>query len=225
MGDETSTTTTETPAAPVTTASPAPVTPPAQVAPPVAAKTFTQEEVNQIVSKRVEEVRQRTTPKPTAPAAAPPAGNDPPPSGHPDIQAMIVREGDFREEMVRSGASPEQIGLIRSLLNVENPSDVRAWCQQKASIMGLGKPPAPPVVTQPATAIPAEAPKPPAAAPSAPSGHALPTRDGVPDIFSLDERTIRAMPPSQIRQTLEQLQNLGNQAAGMPQRPKPPSQR
>lgn len=62
-------------------------------------------------------------------------------------------------------------------------------------------------------------------APSAPSGHGLPTQAGIVDLFSLTDQQRKELGPTRIRATLEQLVQIGNDQAGIPQRPKPPSQR
>jgi hypothetical protein len=62
-------------------------------------------------------------------------------------------------------------------------------------------------------------------APSAPSGHGLPTQNGIVDLFSLTEQQRKDLGPAGVRKVLEQLVQIGNDQAGIPQRPKPPSQR
>ena len=86
-------------------------------------------------------------------------------------------------------------------------------------------------LAQPAPAAPA--PTPPATAPSAPSpfsygapsGHSLPTQQGIVDLFSLTPAQIKELGPKGVRATLEQLNEIGRDMAGIPHRPKPPAQR
>ena len=71
-----------------------------------------------------------------------------------------------------------------------------------------------------------EAPRPPPAmAPSAPTGHSLPTQNGVVDLFSLSRDQLKSLTPAGVRKNLELLEDIANQAAGMPRKPKPPSSR
>jgi len=63
----------------------------------------------------------------------------------------------------------------------------------------------------------------PAAAPAAPSAHALPTANGVVDLFNLTDPQIQSLGPQGVRENLEKLWALGHQASGAPPRPVPPA--
>lgn len=225
MPDPSNTDTTATSAATVTT-DPSPVTPPAQVQ-ASAPKTFTQEEVDQIVKSRLE----RGQRKPDAPPlkaeakAIEPASTAAPSID--DIDRRIERHGQFVRVTTTAGLDDAQSRILGDLMRAANPPDVAAWCGDTIAALKLGKSSAPPAVqTQaPATAnAPTEAPKP-AAAPAAPSAHTLPTANGVPDLFSMTPAQHAALGPQGVRSALEQLWKIGNQMSGAPERPKAPTQR
>ena len=223
MPDPINTDTTATSATTVTT-DPPPATPPAQVQAP-APKTFTQEEVDQIVKSRLE----RGQRKPEAPPAKVEAKATEPANtaatSIDDIDRRIERHGQFVRATTTAGLDDDQSRILGDLMRAANPSDVAAWCGQTIAALKLGKPSAPPAVQTPATATAtAEAPKP-AAAPSAPSVHALPTANGVPDIFNMTVQQHQAIGPKGVREALEELWKIGNQMSGAPERPKVPTSR
>lgn len=207
----------------------APATPPATVVAP--AKTFTQEELNSIVQKRLDEDR-RARPaaaKPT-PAPAAPVKAEPPPAGGltlEDVTRAVATARVLERAATSAGLNERQAQRMEDAMRAANPSDVPAWTKEYLDDMGLGKPPAPPAAataTPPATAATtttvATAP---AAAPAAPTAHALPTTQGVTDIFQ--PGVAAALGPDGVRAALEKLWAIGNQMQGAPQRPKPPAQR
>lgn len=225
MPDPVSPTDTTAPAA--TVIDPQPATPPAP-----SVKTFTQEEVDQIVKSRLERSQRKPDPTP-APRAEPqklpgaePAAASP---SLADIDRRIAQAEDFATLATSAGLDLDQKRIARSMLAAANPADVSTWWKETIEPLKLGKQPAPPAVQPAASAAPAatpatEMPKP-AAAPSAPSAHTLPTANGVVDLFNLSQPQLQALGPSGVRENLEKLWAIGNQMSGAPARPKPPSQR
>lgn len=221
--DPENTTTEATATVAVTTEQPA--SPPAQEKP---AGIFTQEDVNRIVAKRLEEDRARRPAAAPAPKPAP-APSTAKASSEPDLQSQLdemrrnqtelVQRLDYQSRTSKLGLDEARAAALFKVYqaNPDGFDDVVAALGIKAH-----QPAAPAAPT--ATQAP-EAPKPPAMAPSAPSGHGLPTQNGVIDLFSLNQSQIKALTPNGVKETLEKLVSIGNQMAGIPQRPKPPSQR
>jgi hypothetical protein len=236
MSDENPNTTT-TPA-PVAATTDQPATPPAAGAQPVAFTPEQQEALNRIVQQRLTEDRAR---RPVAPPATPPAATGraapatpaaaatPEPSmSATEVQQLIARDRAFTRVTATAGLTDRQIERMESALRAENPTDVSQWSRDYLADMKLGQPATATTAPPPATATPiapvATTPAP-AAAPSAPSAHALPTANGVVDLFNLTHPQLGALGPQGVRENLEKLWGIGNQASGAPTRPKPPSQR
>lgn len=164
--------------------------------------------------------------KPTTELTTPQSNAGPAPSMTlADVQAMIERDRVVTTRAVKHGLSDAQTQRMRSALESVRPGDSYASeADAYLSDMGLAKAPTPAAPAAPTATTAPEVPKPPAA-PSAPSGHGLPTQAGVVDLFSLNDQQRKDLGPKGIRQVLEQLSQIGNDQAGIPQRPKPPSQR
>lgn len=230
MADENPTTATVT--APAATTD-QPVTQPVPIVTPPPKVTFTaeqQEALDRIIKDRL--AQQERTLRPT-PAAKP--ATEPKPAATPsaaltdqDVRQMMARQRAFDRSTATAGLSDRQMTRMEQAMSSANPDDVSTWCAEYLEDMGLKKQPAmnPPVPAPPTTATTApSAPTLPATAPSAPQGHGLPTQDGIVDIFSMTEDQRQQLTPVGVRKALEALVSVGNQRAGMPQRPKPPSQR
>lgn len=144
-----------------------------------------------------------------------------------DAEAMIERATIIGELVAKNDLSPAQAGHMKAALGGVSVAEFRTKAQSYLTDMGLVK-----ATTSPATATPnatpaqapASAPAP-AAAPSAPTGFGLPMQNGIVDIFQATDAQRAALGPAGIRKALEELTRIGNQVAGMPTRPKPPSQR
>lgn len=207
--------------APVAATTDQPASPPATEKP---AGFFNQEDVNRIVAKRLEEDRARR------PAAAPAPKPAPAKSAEQQDLASIVAEMQRTQTELKQQLDYERRTKVLGLDETRAAALFKVYQANPEGFEGvvaaLGikatQPAAPAAPT--ATQAP-EAPKPPAMAPSAPSGHGLPTQAGVVDLFSLTEQQKRDLGPAGIRKVLEQLVQIGNDQAGIPQRPKPPSQR
>ena len=146
-----------------------------------------------------------------------------------EVQQMIARDRAFTRVTATAGLSDRQVERMESALRAENPADVSQWSRDYLADMKLGQPAtATTATTPPATATPiatvATTPAP-AAAPAAPSAHALPTANGVIDLFNLNQSQLGSLGPQGVRENLEKLWIIGNQSSGAPVRPKPPSQR
>jgi hypothetical protein len=201
-----------------------PASPPATEKP---AGYFDQADVNRIVTKRLEEDRARRpaaapAPKPAAPITAKPAESDL--QSQLDemrrSQTELMQRLDYSSRTAKLGLDDAKAAALFAVYQA-NPDGFDATvaalgikATQPAAI------PAAPIATQPT-----DAPKSPAMAPTAPSGHSLPTQAGVVDLFALTAQQRKDLGHSGIRKVLEQLTDIGNSQAGIPQRPRPPSQR
>lgn len=221
-------TTTDT-TAPVATTTDQPASPPAEQRTAPAAPTFTQEDVNRIVTKRLEEDRARRSA--AAPVQAPrpaPQPNSKPPA-EPDLRAELdemrrqqtelMQRLDYTSRTARLGLDDARASALFKVYQA-NPDGF----DDVVSALGIKAPtpaaPAAPTATQP------DAPRPaPAAAPSAPTAANLPTQNGVVDIFAIPGPQLRALGPEFVRTELEKLWRIGEQQQGKPQRPRIPSQR
>jgi hypothetical protein len=217
---------------------PPPAPPPASPPPPVNAKTFTEDEVTRIVQERLERDRRA---RPAAPAAAPPPA--PVDDGTDEklslkhIKAQLdeekrQREADkrrsaFDKQALRLDMTESQMDDFYALSELQKPADVKEWLLAKGfkPVSTTTTSPATPAPTAAAAPASTDAPKPPAAAPSAPSAHALPTSNGVVDLFAMTPAQHQQLGPKGVRAALETLWEIGNTMNGMPQRPKVPNQR
>ena len=229
MADETSTTDTTATAATVTTDS-APATPPAASAASTP-KMFTQEDLNRTAAQAREEGR-RSASKQTPPKAAEtPKSTTPVVSSETPlladveriVEARVAAESSLVTFFVTNGIDASKQSVIRRQYAAAKPSDVSAWLDSDVAPL-LGKPPAPPVI-QPATTTPATPETPrasPAAAPSAPLANALPTANGLPDLFAMTTAQHQALGPAKVREALEAAWKIGNQMSGAPERRRGP---
>jgi len=142
-----------------------------------------------------------------------------------DVESMLERERVITRAATQHTLNDAQLKRMKNALASDKPDDASAWTASYLADMGLAKAPTPAApAANAATTAPIAQPAP-AAAPSAPSAHALPTANGVVDLFNLTPAQHQALGPSGIRANLEQLWAIGNQMSGAPARPKPPSQR
>jgi hypothetical protein len=184
-----------------------------------------QEAVNRIVAKRLEEDRARRAAAAATPAPKPaPAGK---PAEQPDLAAEIAemrrsqtelkQQLDYERRTKSLGLDEAKAAALFSVYQA-NPDGF----DNVVSALGIK-------ANQPAaTAAPTattEQPRPPAAAPSAPSGANLPMQGGVIDIFAMTPAQLRQQGPEFVRTQLESLWKIGNQLSGAPRRPVAPSQR
>ncbi len=208
----------------VTVAPVQPITPPVD-------KQFTQEDMNRLAAKAREEGRRSAAKEREQQQVKPPETkvDDGEKLTLKELKAQLdetKRRADFEKKIRKYTLADEDADDFYDLYKMQNPSEPD-WFDKKAKLFvkqPTVQPASPPPATATATAA-ADAPKPPPLAPSAPSGHGLPTQDGIVDIFSMSEDQRRAMTPMGIRKSLEAMVAIGNSQAGIPQRPKPPSQR
>jgi len=143
-----------------------------------------------------------------------------------DVEAMLERERVVASRAAKFNLSDVQTGRLKKALAGVGAESFASEADAFLADMGLAKAPTPAApVAAPTATTPTEAPKPPAMAPAAPSGHSLPTQNGIVDLFSLTPQQLKDIGPTGVRQALEQFNTIGSQMAGIPQRPKPPSQR
>ena len=122
-------------------------------------------------------------------------------------RAAVQRQPRGQERQQQQHMSPEMIAQISA-------STVKA-------MLAAQTPPAPAQTLAPAPAPAAELPRP-ATAPSAPSGHGLPMQNGIIDLFSMTPEQLDKLGPMAVRQSLESLEKIAHDRAGMPARPRPP---
>ncbi len=200
-----------------------PASPPATEKP---SGSFTQEDVNRIVAKRLEEDRARRpaaapAPKPAAPSTAKA-------SAEPDVRAELEemrRETTELKQRLDYSSRATRLGLDEARAAALFPVYQANPDGFDNVVTALGIKAHQPAVNPAPTATQAEAPKPPAAAPSAPTATSLPTQNGIVDLFALSPVQLRQLGPDGVRENLERLWKIGNQLSGAPTRPKVPSQR
>jgi len=142
-----------------------------------------------------------------------------------DVESMLERERVITARSVEHRLTDAQVKRMKSALAGTSVDAFAAEADSYLSEMGLVKAPtAAPAASSTVTSSVAPA-HPPAAAPAAPSAHALPTANGVVDLFNLTDPQLGALGPQGVRENLEKLWIIGNQSSGQPVRPKPPSQR
>lgn len=161
----------------------------------------------------------------------PEAGDKPkPPQTTEDILAIRDAFDDATSELK---LTKDQRSLLREhvMARPRPPSDVdgvvsdyvkrAGWTAAPVPLATTAAPAAPVAPTAPTAPV---VPNPPAA-PSAPNGASLPKQNGITDLFSLTDAQRKDLGPAGVRAVLEELQKVGGQQAGIPQRPKPPAQR
>jgi hypothetical protein len=184
-----------------------------------------------------------STPKPQATTTA---AADPASSPNPTIDATAGRRLDRALNRLGFAAHLDDRAYQRVERDfaADSPTDPEAWVREYYGSMGVkptpqqaangaassGAQPATPAA--PAAATPAaaaaqpttpQAQQPPAAAPSAPNGNAMPMTHGVVDIFSLQPHELKALGPDGVRKSLDALVKIGRQLQGAPSRPKVPT--
>ncbi len=218
MADEENQSTTTTLAAETAQVTGQPVTPPAE-------QKFTQDDLNRFMAKAREEGRRSATKE--QPKPEPVKADDGDKLTLKELKAQLDetnRRADFEKKIRRFGLDDEGADDFYDLYKAQKPSDAD-WFDKKAKLFVKTAVVQPAPVQPAATATPAPVVANPAAALSAPSGHGLPMQNGVTDLFSLTDQQRKDLGPMGVRKVLEQLQGIGNSDAGIPQRPKPPSQR
>lgn len=209
--------------APVAATTDQPASPPAPEKP----AGFSQEDVNRIVAKRLEEDRAR---RPVAPAPKPaPVSTAKPAPEQTDLASVVAEMQRKQDELVQRldySSRATKLGLdeakAAALFPVyqANPDGFDSVISALGIKAHQPAAPAASIATQP------EAPRPaPAAAPSAPTSANLPMQNGQVDIFSMTPAQHRAMGPEWMKQQLSTLWRIGEDAQGKPQKPKLPSQR
>ncbi len=144
------------------------------------------------------------------------------------VRAEIARDRariSFEKSCLKLGVPDDAVNDLFDLHESKKPDDTRGWLESKQGKL-WAKAAASPATSTQTIATPAPAVVNPAAAPSAPSSHNLPMMvNGMTDLFSLTEQQRKDLTPMGIRKALEQQASVANAEAGIPQRPKPPSQR
>lgn len=228
MSDNTNPTPTETPAPnEQPNQTPAPASTPAP-----AARTFTQEELDGIVQKRLAEDRARreraATPQ-SAPKATPvqaqPAAE---PLTEDAVLSLMARERAFTHATSGHQMTPQQFARMEAAYRAEKPGDVADWSTKYIADMGFAKV-GMPTQQQPSTPAPAATPapsepaKPPPTAPTAPVPHALPTSGGLVDIWNLTPAQLDQLGPYGVKAEFEKHKEAGARQMGAPPVPKLPS--
>ncbi len=213
MPDENITDTTATVAATIDQ----PASPPAESKP---APAFTQEDVNRIVAQRLADDRARRPAQAPAPKSAPTA-----PAAAPDLASELAAiKQQLADQATRLDFEKRTKGLDVDAAKSETLFKVFAANPTAFDevVQAFGIKPVTQPAAQAAPPTTPEAPRP-AMAPSAPAGNALPTQNGVIDLFSLTPEQLRSLGPQGVRGELEKLWKIGSQLSGAPARPKVPS--
>jgi predicted Zn-dependent peptidase len=184
----------------------------AAAAPP--APAFTQDDVNRIVAKRLEEDRaRRTAPK------APESTEKKTAITADEVTALLASQRAFDRVTAGAGLSDRQMERMEAARKAENPQDVAAWARGYLEDMGLGKSnvnPSPNAQTAPVAEH-----KPAAVAPSSsqPSAVTPVTTGGLVDIYNLTPEQFASMTPAQMREHHERNVAAGNARTGAPRLP------
>lgn len=212
-----------------------PAVPPAPIAAPEAPKYVTSEQLaDQLAAfqngffanaRKAGLLKDSKAEAPTTPAPSTPAASSPTGLSMADVESLLERERVITARATKHGLSDAQTKRMKSALGAVPVDSFATEADAYLSDMGLVRAPTPAAPAAITATQAQEAPKIPAMAPSAPSGHGLPTQGGVVDLFSLTQEQLKALGPKGVRESLEKLSAIGNQLAGIPQRPKPPSQR
>ena len=184
-------------------------------------KNFTQEQVNAIVQKRLADDRAARS-APTAPKAAEPKAEKPVERMsnselHAEIEQIKLRSA-FEKRTAKFDLEDSKSEALFKIYKAD-PSGF----DEAVSMFGIKA--TTPTPTQSVTAVAAPEPKTPPAAPSAPSGHSLPTQNGLTDLFAMSPVQLDQLGPSGVRTALEQIWKIGNQRSGAPTRPMPPTRK
>ena len=181
---------------------------------PAEGKAFTQEQVNAIVSRRLQEDRaSRAKPaesKPTEPTGS--AATDT------DLKAKVEElemRNAFDKRAAKLGLTDDAEALMFKLYKADRPSDPAAWFESTGKAFGLKG-------TTTATATPQDPAKPPAAAPSSsqPSAVTPVTTGGLVDIYTMTPEQFASMSPQQMREHHEKNLAAAQSRAGGPRLPR-----
>jgi hypothetical protein len=177
-------------------------------------KVFTQDQVNAFVQQRLaadRAARSKVEPKaePQKPTPAP---------ADVDVHAELI-EMKHRLAYEKRTAKLELEDSKSDALFKIYKADPQGF-DEAVALFGLKNPtPAAPAAP---TATTTEQRPAPAAAPSAPVANALPTANGLPDLFAMTPAQHQALGPAKVREALEAAWKIGNQMSGAPQRRKAP---
>jgi len=184
---------------------------------------LTQEQVDEIVERRLAEDRSRRKREQPAPAPAPKGDASSSPLTEDAVLSLMARERAFTLTTAGYQVSPQQLTRMEAAFRAEKPADAASWTQSYIADMGFQKvnmQQQPTATAAPAATSP-EAAKP-AAAPAAPVPHALPTSGGLTDIWNLTPTQLDQLGPAGVRSELQKHWEHGQRINGAPQRPKPP---
>ena len=195
-----------------TTPTDQPGTAPAAAAAP--APAFTQDDVNRIVARRLEEDRaRRVAPK------APEQTDKRTAITADDVTALLASQRAFDRVTASANLTDRQLERMEAARKAENPPDVAAWARGYLADMGLGKSnlnPSPNAQTAPVAEH-----KPSAVAPSSsqPSAVTPVTTGGLVDIYNLTPEQFASMSPAQLREHHERALASANAKSGAPRLP------
>jgi hypothetical protein len=188
-----------------------PGTAPAAAAAP--APAFTQDDVNRIVAKRLEEDRaRRVAPKPEQADKKVAITAD-------EVTALLASQRAFDRVTAGAGLSDRQLERMEAARRADNPPDVAAWARGYLEDMGLGRSnvnPSPNAQTAPVAEH-----KPSAVAPSSsqPSAVTPVTTGGLVDIYNLTPEQFASFSPAQLREHHERIVSSAQSKSGAPRLP------
>jgi hypothetical protein len=186
---------------------------------------LTQEQVNEIVERRLAEDRARRERQQPAATPAPKAeATSISPLTEEAVLSLMARERTFTLATSAYQVSPQQLTRMEAAFRAEKPADVAAWTQSYIADMGFKQVTMqqPSTTTTPAPAVGSPEAAKPAAAPAAPVPHVLPTSGGLTDIWNLTPTQLDQLGPAGVRAELQKHWEHGQRINGAPQRPKPP---
>lgn len=196
-----------------TTPTDQPGTAPAAAAAP--APAFTQDDVNRIVARRLEEDRaRRTAPK------APEQTDKRTAITADDVTALLASQRAFDRVTASANLTDRQLERMEAARKAESPQDVAAWARGYLEDMGLGKSNVNPNNNTSQTA-PVPEHKPSAVAPSSsqPSAVTPVTTGGLVDIYNLTPEQFASMTPAQMREHHERIIASAQSRSGAPRLP------
>jgi hypothetical protein len=190
-------------------------------APAEGSRTFTQEQVNDIVKQRLADERARRgnegqqTQKPNGQVTPPPPGM----MSVDEVERIIERNTAFERVTAQASLTEGQRARMMQALKHERPEDVAAWSRSYLEDLGLGRPSTTTTTPNGTTAAPTQPPT--AAPPSAAGNRVNPiTSGGLVDFWRMQPHELDQLGGQGLRQEFEKHLQVGKRAQGAPPVPK-----
>jgi hypothetical protein len=192
-------------------------------APAEGSRTFTQEQVNDIVKQRLADERarrgnegqQQTQQKPTGQANPPPPGM----MSVDEVERIIERNTAFERVTAQANLTEGQRARMMQALKHERPEDVATWSRSYLEDLGLGRQSTTNPIPNGTTAAPTQPPT--AAPPSAAGNRVNPiTSGGLVDFWRMQAHELEQLGGQGLRQEYEKHLAVGKRLQGAPPVPK-----